>query len=134
MQRVVIIDDEPGFAETLRKMLGNFGYDVAIANDLKSKKALDLRDDDIVFVDIRTSKLSWHQLLRTLASMETKASIVMMGKQFEPLQEAEKVAKALRLNLIGAMEKPFRLDDLKDVLPGGPLSLSRDDNIVGFFR
>jgi hypothetical protein len=34
------------------------------------------------------------------------------------LDEAEKLAKQLDLNLIGALAKPFRLKDIKDVLAG----------------
>jgi hypothetical protein len=32
------------------------------------------------------------------------------------LDEAEKLARKLELNLIGALEKPFLLEDVKDVL------------------
>ncbi len=118
MRRVVIIDDEPAFAATLKSMLDGFGYEVAIAKDAFTRDALDLKDRDIIFIDIQTPKLSWQKVLQQLARQEAKAAIVMMGSQFVRLEEAEKVAKKLNLNLIGAIEKPFRLDDLRDVLPG----------------
>ena len=117
-RQVVIIDDESAFAEKLKSMLNGFGYQVTIATDVAKRDALDLNDKDIVFVDIRTPKLSWQRLCQQLARQQAKAAIVMMGSQFERLEEAEKVAKKLRLNLIGAIEKPFRVDDLRDVLPG----------------
>ncbi len=116
-RRVVVIDSEPSFAETLKKMLEGFGYEVATATDAVTRAALDLKASDIVFVDIRTPKLKWHELLQQLARQNAKAAIVMMGKQYEPLEEAEKFARRMNLNLIGAMEKPFRLDDLRDILP-----------------
>lgn len=118
IRRVVIIDNEPAFAEALKKMLDDFGFEVAIATDPITRDRLNLKDSDIVFVDIRTPPLSWRRLLQELARQEAKAAIVMMGKQLEPLVEAEKFAKKMKLNLIGAMEKPFRLDDLRDILPG----------------
>lgn len=117
-RRVVIIDDELAFAETLKKMLDSFGYEVAVATDAPARDALDLKDSDIVFVDIRIPKLSLEQLFEQLARQNAKAAFVMMGSQFERLEAAEKVAKNLRLNLIGAIEKPFRIDDLRDILPG----------------
>ena len=116
-RRVVIMDNEPVFAETLKKMLVSFGYDVATATAALKRDTLDLKASDIVFVDIRTPKLSWRQVLRQLSRQEAKAAIVMMGSQYEPLEDAEKFAKKLRLNLIGAIEKPFHLDDLQDILP-----------------
>jgi hypothetical protein len=36
----------------------------------------------------------------------------------EQLNEAENYAESLNLNLIGALEKPFRMADLRDVLDG----------------
>ena len=117
-RRAVIIDDESAFAEKLKTMLNGFGYQVTIATDVAMRDALDLNDKDIVFVDIRTPKLSWQRLCQQLSRQQAKAAIVMMGTQFERLEEAEKVAKKLRLNLIGAIEKPFRVDDLRDVLTG----------------
>ena len=117
-RRVVIMDDEPGFAETLQKMLNGFGFEVAIVTDAAARETLNLENSDIVFVDITTPPLSWRQLLRQLARQDAKAAIVMMGRQFEPLEEAEKFAKKLKINLLGAIEKPFRLDDLMDILPG----------------
>lgn len=116
-RRVVIIDNEPSFAETLKKMLNGFGYEVATATDALARDKLDLKASDIVFVDIRTPKVTWHQLFEQLARQNAKAAIVMMGSKVRPLEEAEKFARKMNLNLIGAMEKPFHLDDLRDILP-----------------
>jgi len=99
-------------------MLASFGYEVSISTDAQWNNALDLKDSDILFVDIRTPKLSWQKVLEQLARQQTKSSIVMMSRDFEPLVDAEKLAKKLKLNLIGAIERPFRIDDLRDVLPG----------------
>lgn len=117
-RRIVVIDDEPAFAATLKKMLDSFGYEVATATSAPARDALDLKDSDIIFLDIRTSKLSWRKMLQQLARQKAKTAIVMMGSQFQHLERAEKVAKKLNLNMIGAIEKPFRLDDLRDILPG----------------
>lgn len=116
-RRVVIIDNEPSFAEALKKMLDGFGYEVATATDALTRAAVDLNANDVVFVDIRTPKVIWHQLLKQLARQNAKAAIVMMGSQVGALEEAEKFARKMNLNLIGAIEKPFRLDDLRDILP-----------------
>jgi hypothetical protein len=40
----------------------------------------------------------------------------MAGLLSGSTKAAEKYAENLDLNLIGALEKPFRLDDIKDVL------------------
>ena len=117
-RRIVIIDDEPTFAETLTKMVKSLGYDVTISTDARSSYTFELKSSDIVFVDVLMPNVSGLQVLQKLAQQKAKSSIVLMSGHLERLDEAEKLARKLDLNLIGALEKPFRLEDVKDVLLG----------------
>lgn len=117
-RRVVIIDDEAAFAETLTKMVKSFGFDVTVATDARSSYALVLEDTDIVFVDVLMPNVSGLQVLEKLAQQKTRSSIVLMSGHLERLDEAEKLARKLELNLVGSLEKPFRIEDVKDVLLG----------------
>jgi DNA-binding NtrC family response regulator len=115
MRRIVIIDDEPAFVETLSAMLKSLGYDVTSATDARSSY-FDLTDDDIVFLDVLMPNSSGLQVLAQLAQQKATCAIVLMSGHLERLEGAEKYAESLDLNLIGALEKPFRLKDIKDVL------------------
>ena len=117
-RRVVIIDDEPTFAETLTKMVKSFGFDVTVSTDARSSYTFALENSDIVFVDVLMPNVSGLQVLEKLAQQKAKSSIVLMSGHLERLEEAEKLARKLELNLIGALEKPFRIEDVKDVLLG----------------
>ena len=117
-RRVVIIDDEAAFAETLTKMVRSLGFDVTVSTDARSSYTFDLKNSDVVFVDVLMPNVSGLQVLEKLAQQKAKASIVLMSGHLERLEEAEKLARKLELNLIGALEKPFRVDDVRDVLPG----------------
>jgi DNA-binding NtrC family response regulator len=117
-RRIVIIDDEPAFAEALTKMVKSLGYDVTVSTDARSSYTFELKSSDIVFVDVLMPNVSGLQVLQKLAQQEAKSSIVLMSGHLERLDEAEKLARKLDLNLIGALEKPFRLEDVKDVLLG----------------
>ena len=117
-RRVVIIDDEPAFAEVLTKMVRGLGFDVTISTDARSSYTFELGSTDIVFVDVLMPNVSGLQVLQKLAQQKAKSSIVLMSGHLERLEEAEKLARKLDLNLIGALEKPFRLEDVKDVLLG----------------
>ena len=114
-RRVVIIDDEPAFAETLRWMVESLGYDSTISTDARSS-FVGFTPDDIVFLDILMPNLSGFRVLDQLLSKQAKNAIVLMSGSLDRLEEAEKHAEALRLNLVGALEKPFRLADISDVL------------------
>jgi two-component system response regulator MtrA len=117
-RRVVIIDDEPAFAETLTKMVKSLGFDVTVSTDARSSYTFELKNSDIVFVDVLMPNVSGLQVLEQLARQKAKSSIVLMSGHLERLDEAEKLARKLDLNLIGALEKPFRIEDVRDVLLG----------------
>ena len=53
-----------------------------------------------------------------LAHQGRKCAIVLMSGNSEQLDEAEKYAALLNLNLIGALDKPFRLANVEGVLEG----------------
>jgi DNA-binding NtrC family response regulator len=117
-RRVVIIDDEAAFAETLTKMVKSLGFDVTVATDARSSYTFELKTSDVVFVDVLMPNVSGFQVLEKLARQKAKSSVVLMSGHPERLDEAEKLARKLDLNLIGALEKPFRIEDVKDVLLG----------------
>jgi two-component system, OmpR family, response regulator PfeR len=118
MRRVVVIDDLPAFAETLSAMLDSLGYRVTVSTDARSSYTLDLSDDDIVFLDVLMPHISGIQVLEQLARQRSKSWIVLMSGDKQRLDAAEKLAEQLDLNLIGALEKPFKLEDIQVVLAG----------------
>jgi CheY-like chemotaxis protein len=118
MRRIVIIDDVPALAETLSRMLSSLGHQVMVWTDASSRHTFDLEDDDIIFVDVMMPRISGFQVLEQLARQKSKSWIVLMSGDMASLNEAEKLAEQLERKLIGALAKPFRLADIKDVLAG----------------
>ena len=114
MRRIVIIDDEPGFGEILAKMLNSLGYEITISTD--ASFTLDLHDSDIVFLDVLMPDNSGPQVLNQLAHRGFKCALILVGGNSEQLDEAEKYAKFLGLNVIGALNTPFRLVDVEGSL------------------
>ena len=115
-RRIIIIEDEIAFAQTLRKMLTTLGYEVVIA--INADYSFELLDEDIIFLDVLMPDTSGLQVLDQLAHRGVKCSIVLMSGNLERLQAAEKYAESLDLNLVGALEKPFRAIDVREVLDG----------------
>jgi DNA-binding NtrC family response regulator len=97
-------------------MIGSLGHEVTISTDARSSYTFDLNDDDIVFLDVLMPNTSGLQVLDQLAQQKATCAIVLMSGHLERLDGAEKHAESLDLNLIAALEKPFRLEDIKDVL------------------
>ncbi len=115
-RRVVIIDDETAFSTLLTKIVTKLGHEVMGSTDARSSHTYEIRDSDVVFVDLLMPHVSGLQVLEKLARQNVKCSIVLMSGQGERLDEAEKLANSLNLQVIGALEKPFRLADIADIL------------------
>jgi CheY-like chemotaxis protein len=58
------------------------------------------------------------QVLEQLARQGTKALIIAMSGNPQSLDQAESLARKLELNIVGVLEKPFRVADLKFILDG----------------
>ena len=91
---------------------------VSISSDPRSSRTYELRDSDIVIIDVLMPHVSGFQVLEQLAHQNAKSAIVFMSAQGEFLDKAEKLASKLDLLVIWALEKPFRLADVMGVLEG----------------
>jgi DNA-binding NtrC family response regulator len=117
-RRVVIIDDDRDFAVVLTRMVGSLGHDVVVKGDSSASHTYEVRDDDIVFVDMVMPKVSGVQVLEQLARQGVKSTIVLMSGHDHSLREAERLVKELDLRFAGTLFKSFRLPDLKSILDG----------------
>ena len=115
-RRVVIIDDDPAFGELLTTLVGSLGHDAVVKEDSSASHTYEVRDSDIVFVDLMMPKVSGVQVLEQLARQNVKSAIVLVSSNDKYLLEAEKVMKKLDLELLGVLHKPFQLPDVKSVL------------------
>ncbi len=115
-RRVVIIDDDPALAEILTALVGSLGHDVIVKEDSSASHTYEVRDDDIVFVDMVMPKVSGIQVLEQLGRQNVKSAIVVMSSNDRRLNEAEQLMKKLDLELLGVLHKPFQLPDVRAVL------------------
>ena len=115
-RRVVIIEDDPATADLLTSLVGKLGHDVVVKSDSSASHTYEIRDDDIVFVDMLMPKVSGIQVLEQLGRQNVKSAIVLMSGNDRLLSEAEQLVKKLSLDLLGVLYKPFHLPDVKSVL------------------
>lgn len=116
--RVVIIDDDPAFAGALTTLVGRLGHDVMVNLDSSASHTYELRDDDIVFLDMQMPRVNGIQVLEQLGRQSAKCSIVVMSVNDRYVRDAEALVKSLRLRLLGVLHKPFQLPDVMSVLAG----------------
>jgi CheY-like chemotaxis protein len=115
-RRVVIIEDDSALAGLLTKLVGSLGHDVIVKADSSDSHTYEVRDSDIIFVDMLMPKVSGVEVLEQLARQNVKSAIVVMSSNDWRLNEAEQLVKKLDLELLGVLHKPFQLPDLQSVL------------------
>ena len=125
-KRVLLVEDEPSFQQTLRKHLQKRGFDVATAHDSESALAL-LRDGgaseapDLAILDLHLPRKSGYEVCEMIRGEPALKDlvIVLMGNERSP--EARAYAEEAGAN--GYLTKPFalaELDEQIDALFGEP--------------
>jgi len=117
-RRVVIIDDDPAFGELLTSLVGILGHDAVVKEDSSASHTYEVRDSDIVFVDMQMPRVNGIQVLEQFGRQNVKSAIVLVSSNDRCLLEAEKVVKKLDLELLGVLHKPFQFPDVQSVLEG----------------
>lgn len=115
-RRVVIIEDDSTLARLLTNLVGSLGHDVVVKSDSSASHTYEVRDSDIIFIDMLMPKVSGIEVLEQLARQNVKSAIVVMSSNDWRLNEAERLVKKLDLDLLGVLHKPFQLPDIQSVL------------------
>lgn len=86
--------------------------------DSSASETYEIRDTDIVFLDLLMPNVSGVQVLEQLDRQNLQSPIVLMSSNDQRLRDAEEAMKKFQLWLLGVLYKPFRLVDVKAVLEG----------------
>lgn len=111
--RIVVIDDDDDFAESLAKLLSLEGYDTRIAHDAASARAV-LADwpADVALVDVRLGRDDGVALVDDIRRVAPRAVVVMMTAY----ASLETAIGALKAGAYDFLMKPFFSYDLDRTL------------------
>lgn len=115
-RRVLVIDDEASFCRFMARLISSLGYEVTTTCQAKCAYLDELKEPDIVFIDMMMPDMDGIEVLKVLADHKIKSAIVLMSGAENSLAKAEAFAKQADLRLIGVLHKPFRLNDVQNIL------------------
>ena len=115
-RRVLVIDDEASFCRFMARLITSLGYEVTTTCQAKCAYLDELKEPDIVFIDMVMPEMDGIQVLEVLADYKVKSAIVLMSGADTSLSKAEAFARQADLRLIGVLHKPFRLADVQGIL------------------
>ena len=109
MSRVLVIDDDAGVRESMRRMLSQAGFTVRVAET--GAEGFELARDgafDVVLSDMRMPGLSGLDVLRQLRDVRVDASFIMMTG----FGTVDTAVEAMKLGAVDFVQKPFFRDEL----------------------
>jgi DNA-binding NtrC family response regulator len=111
--RLLIVDDEPIIGKRLQQVFGKTGIEaVTFTNPLRAVEAMEAERFSIVITDYRMAEMDGLEVLYRVRQLNPKAKVIMITGY--PSQELE--AAAVQGGVFEFMAKPFRMDELKDVV------------------
>jgi len=113
VRSVLVVDDDPGMAETLADILSVFGYAVTTANSAAAAvKVVTETRPDLVLMDVRMPGLSGVEALKTMKALAPQLAVIMMTA-FARDDLAEEARRAAAL---AVLPKPLDMERLLALL------------------
>jgi CheY-like chemotaxis protein len=126
MRRLLIIDDDDLLRNSLGVMLGARGFSCTLApNALEAIEQAEAGQFDVALVDINMPGLNGFEVIKALARIEPRISVVAMsGRQFDGDLDYAVIATGLGAGAF--LPKPFRPQQLLQALDARPAAVQAD--------
>lgn len=113
LPRILIVEDDQTFRETVREVLQDVGYRVRGARSVKkANKRLKRHQFDLVLTDLHIGDKSGFDVIQIATQKRPNAKIMMMSAQADP----ELVEQGLASGAARFISKPFRLNELLNAI------------------
>jgi len=113
MIKLLVVDDEPGMCDILKKMFSPKGYEVLTATSGQDALSIIKKDNpELVLLDINMQGLNGLEVLRRIKAVSPKTKVVMVSISDDP----DTKEKARVLGADGFVKKPFTTSHLEDVV------------------
>ncbi len=114
-RKVLLVDDEVGFAELLRDLLVMDNYEVEVAND--GQEGLDkiqTFNPDVIISDIVMPRLSGFEMFKKIKAAPATAQIPFLF--ITGFQDDRVLAEARKIGVFGILRKPVDIEQIENRL------------------
>lgn len=111
--RILIVDDDPVVGDALKVVLESNGYEVVLVDNGRAGiMEANSRRFALGIIDLFLSDISGLQAIRTIKTKQPEFPIILITGNGTP----KAFAAARRLGVLGILEKPFRPDDILELI------------------
>ena len=115
LRKVLLVDDEAGFAELLRDLLQMDNYEVELANDgQEGLDKLQTFTPDVIISDVVMPRLSGFELFKRVKGTPETASIPFLF--ITGFQDDRVLAEARKVGVFGILRKPVDIEQIESRL------------------
>ena len=113
LHKILLVDDETGFAELLRDLLRMDNYEVEVANDgVEGVEKVQTFKPDVIISDIVMPRMSGFEMFKKLKSSTETASIPFLF--ITGFQDERVLAEARKIGVFGILQKPIDLEQIEN--------------------
>ncbi|OLD60082.1 MAG: hypothetical protein AUI33_15900 [Ignavibacteria bacterium 13_1_40CM_2_61_4] len=114
-RKILLVDDEAGFAELLRDLLEMDSYEVMVAHDGQDGlEKLEAFVPDVIISDIVMPRLSGFELFKRVKASPTTATIPFLF--ITGFQDDRVLAEARKVGVFGILRKPVDIEQIENRL------------------
>ena len=114
-RKILLVDDEAGFAELLRDLLEMDSYEVMLAHDgQEGLEKLETFIPDVIISDIVMPRLSGFELFKRVKAQPSIASIPFLF--ITGFQDDRVLAEARKVGVFGILRKPVDIEQIESRL------------------
>jgi two-component system phosphate regulon sensor histidine kinase PhoR len=115
--RILVVDDEPGVREGVRKILSAEGYDVVVAEDGQAglERFIEAGPFDVLLVDLMMPRMSGLELMRAVAERDADVLSIIITAH----ATIDTAVQGTRQGAYSYIPKPFTADELLLAIKNG---------------
>ena len=128
-RKLLVIDDEAAITSLIERIAEPCGYDVVATSDAgEFQESFEAAPPDVICLDLAMPHVDGIEILRFLADRQCSCPLLIVsGFDGGTVSTALRLAEARGLNVAGAIPKPIKIEELRDLLS----SLAGDGSALG---
>lgn len=111
MEKILVVDDEQDICEILQFNLETEGYEVDVANSAEEALKLDLKNYQLILLDVMMGEISGFQMARIMKQKEDTANIPIIF--ITALDNENDTVKGLNIGADDYIAKPLSIREVK---------------------